>query len=247
MNNLLIDFGGPSGNTTSVLELTLPAGTYDLIVYHHESSRSSAADANLTLTDADGERASVNILSGFGTAEPTESTRFITTIRSDGNNDVLLSYNNQNNGNTFAFPINGLQLTAISGYANWIAGFDLDPEIQDFTDDPDGDNLPNGLEALFGSNSGVPNWGTVIPSVEGNVISFSHPVNATLPSNISSSYEWSLNLDDWYVGDGLDSPVGGPTISLDPEITGTIATVTATPSQILDGIFFRVRANLNTE
>ena len=245
-NNLLIDFGGPSINTTSVLELTLPAGTYDLTVYHHESSRGSAADADLTLTDADGARTPVNVLSGFGTAEPTEPTRFITTIRSDGSNDVLLSYNNQNNGNTFAFPINGLELTPISGYANWIGGFGLDPEDQDFTDDPDGDNLPNGLEALFGSNPGEPNSGAVIPSVAGNVISFSHPVNATLPNNISSSYEWSLNLDDWYAGNGIDGPVGGPTISLVPDTTGTTTTVTATPSETVDHIFFRVRASLTT-
>ena len=244
LNDLLIDFGGASINTTSELELTLPEGTYDLIVYHHESSRDSAADADLTLTDADGERVTVNVLSGFGTAEPTEPSRFITTIRSDGSTGVLLSYDNQNNGNTFAFPINALELTPLVGYADWIAGFDLDSSEIDFADDPDRDGVPNGLEAVFGSNPGEFSSGLTGLGIDGSTSTFSHPHNENPVIDVSVSYEWSLDLVNWYAGDGIDGPASGVTATISPETVGANTTVTAVMSEEEERVFFRVVGTL---
>jgi hypothetical protein len=70
-------------------------------------------------------------------------------------------------------------LTVVSGpsgtFAGWIGGFDLDPADQDFTDDPDGDGLDNGVEAFFGTNPAVANAGLSQISKSGNLFTFQHP------------------------------------------------------------------------
>ena len=244
LNDLLIDFGGPSIDTVGVLELTLPVGTFDLTLYHHESSRDSAADAVLTLTDADGQRPAINVSSGFGTAEPTESSQFTTTVRSNGSTEITLSYDNQNNGNTYAFPINGLELTPLIEYSNWIASFDLNPEEIDFADDPDRDGLPNGLEAFFGSNPLEFSSGLVGLSVDGSTSIFSHPHNENPVMDVSGSYEWSLDLVNWYAGDGVDGPANGVTVAISSNTEGSNTTVTAAASEEVERVFFQVVGTL---
>ncbi|MDA7917386.1 hypothetical protein N9B13_02550 [Akkermansiaceae bacterium] len=64
------------------------------------------------------------------------------------------------------------------------------------------------------------------------------------PTGISGSYEWSLNLTNWYAGDGIDGPIGGTNVAISPDTVGTTTTVTATTSEPTDYIFLRVRGIL---
>lgn len=111
LTDLLYDFGGPQDGQTATLGLSLPEGFYDITLYHHESTRASAADAVMTLTDAAGARSPVDLFSSFGNDPATAPSLFTATIESDGTNEITFSYDNQDlGGNTFAFPINGLDL-----------------------------------------------------------------------------------------------------------------------------------------
>jgi uncharacterized repeat protein (TIGR02543 family) len=116
--------------------------------------------------------------------------------------------------------------------------YGLPPENQGFADDPDGDGLANGLEAWFGTHPGLFNAGLAGLSRNGNTITFTHPHNENAPGDVSGFYQWSPNLVDWYAGDGVVGPDGGPTLTITSETIGT-TTVTAVSSGQLGIVFLR--------
>ena len=83
MSDLLMDWTGLAVATTpkyplspATLGLTFDtAGLYSVTLYHHESNRSEAAEADMVLTDANGARASQHLLSGYGSTSATEIGR----------------------------------------------------------------------------------------------------------------------------------------------------------------------------
>lgn len=108
---------------------------------------------------------------------------------------------------------------------------------QDFDDDSDGDNLSNGLEAWFGTHPGQYNAGLANVTSVGNVTTFSHPQNTTVPDDLTGYYEWSPNLTDWYAsGTG---PGGGVTVTFSTSTSGATTTVTATAAGAPERIFLR--------
>ncbi len=124
-------------------------------------------------------------------------------------------------------------------FKHWIAGFPGVGSFTGFNDDPDGDGIPNGLEAWFGTNPGQFTRGLVAGTASGGIFTFTHPHNANPPSDLSGFYQWSQNLVDWYAGDGLDGPPGGATVTIVPNINGATTTVTATPNKALNRLFLR--------
>jgi hypothetical protein len=114
--------------------------------------------------------------------------------------------------------------------------FALDPSEQGMGDDPDGDGIPNGLEAWFGTHPGTFNTGLVLSATDGATITLTHPHNENPPSDQSGFYEWSPNLADWYLGDGMDGPSGGPSVSIAPNPSGA----TATTSELMETLFLRL-------
>jgi hypothetical protein len=95
------------------------------------------------------------------------------------------------------------------------------------------------LEAWFGTHpdeftAGISKLGT-----NGTITTFEHPQNETEPSDLTGFYQWSLNLVDWYAGDGIDGPGGGPTINISADTVETTTTVTATASGNLEKLFLR--------
>jgi hypothetical protein len=128
-----------------------------------------------------------------------------------------------------------------SNFSSWISdpAFGLDPADRDFNDDPDGDDLANGLEAWLGTNPGQFSAGLSGPSTDGTTTTFNHPQNANPPSDLTAFYQWSPNLIDWYASDGADGPVGGPTVTAVPDTVGTTTTVTTTASEPTGRLFLR--------
>ena len=120
--------------------------------------------------------------------------------------------------------------------------FGLDPEDHGFNDDPDGDNIPNGLEAWFGTDPGKSDPGLAGIATNGTMSSFTHPQNETPVGNVSGLYEWSGNLIDWYAGDGVDGAPLGPNVTISANTLNGTTTVTATSSEVLGNIFFRASA-----
>lgn len=110
LHDLLEDFAGPVDGQTAVLFLGLPPGVFDITMYHHESSRSVPELANVIVTDADGQREAIELLSGHGSADASSPLVFTTSILSDGVNDVTFVYDNTDGTTPNAFPINGFDL-----------------------------------------------------------------------------------------------------------------------------------------
>lgn len=112
--DLLRDFAAPRGTDTATLYLTLPVGLYSITVYHHESTRNHVEDATMTLTDADGPRDPVLLISGYDDNPATAPLAYEATIRSDGINAITFVYVNDG-PNGGAFPINGFILESMMG------------------------------------------------------------------------------------------------------------------------------------
>jgi uncharacterized sulfatase len=131
---------------------------------------------------------------------------------------------------------------APNDFAGWISdpAFGVDPGNQGFLLDLDGDGLANGLEAWFGTNPTEFSTGIVIGSTDGTTTTFTHPQNFNAPDDINGTYQWSQNLEDWYAGDGVDGPGGGPTVTISSSVSGSTATVTATASGAVNQLYVRV-------
>lgn len=121
--------------------------------------------------------------------------------------------------------------------------FGLDAVDQGFDLDPDGDGIPNGLEAWFGTHPGQFSAGLANFATNGTITTFTHPRNADVPTDVSGHfYDWCVNLADWYPsGNG---PGGGPTVTFVPVTVGNTTTVTATASEPIPTLFIRARAVL---
>lgn len=130
-------------------------------------------------------------------------------------------------------------------YETWIGNpaFRIGVTDRDFDDDPDGDLLPNGIEAWFGTDPGTCNPGLAAAAFQVSSMSFTHPQNPTAPVGLSGFYQWSPNLVDWSTsGDGA---AGGASVTLSPTTLGNLTTVQAVASEPMPQLFFRVAVRRN--
>jgi hypothetical protein len=134
-------------------------------------------------------------------------------------------------------------LPVTQSYVSWIGGFPVGAKTG-FLEDADGDGLKNGVEAFMGTNPSVANGSGIIQtSTNGTMTTFTHPQSTAPLGDVTGSYEWSLDLNAWYAGNGASGPVGGPTVNISPvSAVGGTATVTATSSTPLARLFIRLVA-----
>jgi hypothetical protein len=136
-----------------------------------------------------------------------------------------------------------------STFSAWIANpaYGLDPADQGLSLDPDGDHLPNGVEAWFGTHPGKFTPGLAGLVADGATFTVTHPWNENPPSDLVGSYEWSPNLVDWYDCDGVNSPDGGTTTVdvVDSTTVGGITTVTLQSSRTMDRLLLRLGVRQN--
>ncbi len=115
----------------------------------------------------------------------------------------------------------------VGTFADWISNpaFGLAPEDREFRHDPDGDGIPNGVEAWFGTSPAAGNAGLTQFAKTGSVFRCRHPMADPAPGDVTGSYQWSLDLATWHPQ--TTATVGGTTVTLSA-ITGSgTTTVTA--------------------
>jgi hypothetical protein len=154
-----------------------------------------------------------------------------------------------NGGGTSYLDFDNVRLTALpnNDFGAWIGNpaFGIDEEDRGFEDDPDADNLTNGVEAWFGTHPGQASAG--IANVSSNELTtlFTHPKNLNPPDGISGFYRWSPDLVTWYAADGLEGPPGGARVTAVPVTVGATTTVTANASEALPSVFLRAEVLLS--
>ncbi len=133
-----------------------------------------------------------------------------------------------------------LALRLAETYATWATSNISDPAMANFDQDPDGDGLTNGTEAYFGTN---PNNHDNLPQISGtfdnNNLTIAHPINPNLPNDIQATYEWSLDIENWYPSGA--GPVGGPTVTFNSTENNNSISVSAASTSSNQKFFFRIR------
>ncbi|MCB1130059.1 MAG: hypothetical protein KDN05_02955 [Verrucomicrobiae bacterium] len=125
-----------------------------------------------------------------------------------------------------AFHADLTGLGAPSGdFAAWIGGYDVGG-MTGFTQDPDFDGLSSGVENFFGTAPNESSTGiSAVTRTGANTFTFQHPQNASVASDVTAAYRWSVDLANWNT-DGAES--GGTTVSFATSTDAGVTTVTAT-------------------
>lgn len=133
-----------------------------------------------------------------------------------------------------------VQTVAGNDFSDWIAGYPEAGAQTGLGDDPDGDGIPSGVEAWFGTHPVESSGGLSNLTSAGTAMTFTHPRSANPPDDLTIVYQWSPNLTDWYLGDGADGPLHGPTVTISTITVDATTTVTATASEPMNDLFLRI-------
>jgi hypothetical protein len=135
--------------------------------------------------------------------------------------------------------IDAAAFVVASDFSFWIGEYPGVGALTGLRDDPDGDGIPNGIEAWFGTHPNETSGGLANVATNPTNTTFTHPQNTTPPRDLSIFYEWSINLVDWYACDGVEGPLSGETVSISSGTVNNTTTVTATPSGPMNQLFLR--------
>jgi hypothetical protein len=203
-----------------------------------------AATLDGTVTDADGHPPTTiwTRVSGPGTVNFADAIAVDTTATFNQAGTYVLRLT-ADDGIDQSFDEVIITVSEQQTYSSWIGGFTGLGGLTAFGDDADGDGIKNGLEAIFGTAPNAPDAGLSAVALSGSSLTFTHPGADPPLTDVSGSYEWSLDLLSW---NASGDEAGGTTVTIaagqnTPE-TGT-TTVTATVTGIQPGrIFIRAVA-----
>lgn len=140
-----------------------------------------------------------------------------------------------------------LAITAESpNYSNWIAGFPNVGAEDDFGDDPDGDGLENGVEAVLGSRPDTAGPGLTMVTKDSNLSAQSTQAKPML-SDVTATWQWSSDLANWHdsgVSNGSETVTVTESVTDDSNPYFDITEVTAEVTVgTLDRLFIRLQAS----
>jgi subtilisin-like proprotein convertase family protein len=143
----------------------------------------------------------------------------IQTTNSIGNYLIVIERYNSLGGTTsqtFTLTLNG---GSTNGFDTWATNFSIAP-LNLMNDDPDADGIPNGVENLLGSNPGASSTGLVTVQSGPNTLKFRHTLSNNPATDLTASYEWSIDLESWHLS---TESVSGRSINLTTAVLEDVA------------------------
>lgn len=145
-------------------------------------------------------------------------------------------------GGTFAASnydlnyIDGTLTVTGSTFDDWLGSYDVGT-LTGLNDDADLDGLPNGIENILGTLPDVYNPGLVQVSATASTLVFRHTRTNTPASDLTASYEWSLDLVNWHPSTGnsgtttvtIEAATVTDTVAPDNDLVEVTASITGTP------------------
>lgn len=245
----------PEPAALSIPDLLADAESYEgsLVTLENLSYVSGIWGVSQTVVLKDANDNNINIRIQAGSTATTEPTYPVTITGVLGQFDNLSPF-------TTGYQLQPrdqddlVSLAPPSGdFASWIAGFDVGAQTG-FNDNPADDGIPNGLKHVFGLNPELFYPGSQVSTTEAAAgsIKFIHPLSkGALADDVSWSYQWTTNLDQWFLGGEtgtagvvvvFSTPVVLDDSHPDFDLVETTATVTEGTAEAL---FVRVGADLD--
>ena len=143
----------------------------------------------------------------------------IQTTNSIGDYLIVIERYNSLGGTTsqtFTLTLNG---GSTNGFDTWATNFSIAP-LNHMNDDPDVDGIPNGVENLLGSNPGASSTGLVTVQSGPNTLKFRHTLSNNPATDLTASYEWSIDLESWHLS---TESVSGRSINLTTAVLEDVA------------------------
>jgi len=126
-------------------------------------------------------------------------------------------------------------------FVDWIEGFSGLGAQKGRGEDPDADGIPNALENWFGTIPGDVEKIFDYLELQGQAITFSHPLAVAPASDVMASYLWSTDLNNWQ-GSGEAYEGKMVLFTTEPAAQSGWLNVTATmSSNDIEPIFIRIR------
>jgi subtilisin-like proprotein convertase family protein len=112
-------------------------------------------------------------------------------------------------------------------FSAWISGYSVGL-LNGMTDDPDFDGIPNGVENLMGSLPNASSPGLMMVSSSSSVLKFRHRRSNNRATDLTGVYEWSTDLNGWYLS---AATVSGTTVTIG---TATVEDNAAPASDLIE-------------
>jgi autotransporter-associated beta strand protein len=131
----------------------------------------------------------------------------------------------------------------VPDFAAWMAGYTFAPGADlSFAGDADSDGISNGIEQVFGTVPNAATTGLTQISATGTSVTYQHPLNPIIASDVTYSYQWSTDLAEWKSGGQTNTGGTTATITAGAPVSGQVTVTTAVTSGPSVKLFTRIVA-----
>lgn len=128
--------------------------------------------------------------------------------------------------------------------ATWISGYTFAPGADtSATGDADGDGISNLVENVLGTAPNAASSGLTQIGGTGTSVTFSHPLNAELASDVTYSYQWSTDLAEWKSSGQSNTGGIATTITAGAPVSGVVTVTASVTTGTASKLFVRLIAN----
>lgn len=136
-----------------------------------------------------------------------------------------------------------VKLAPPNDLAAWMSGFSFAPGADlTPTGDADSDGIANVVENVLGTAPNVATQGLVQIAATAGSISFLHPLNADLASDVTYTYQWSTDLSEWKASGQANAGGVNATITPSAPAAGVVTVTTNITAGSSSKVFVRLVA-----